>query len=89
LQNITLRQGFNYWIIIDGFSTEAGNYTLNVMCPAGTNQATIQGYVACGEMVTGNSAIGTNTVGDGAPEHWWSFVAPIEGMYTFNTCGSS
>ena len=68
LQNITLSQGGNYWIVIDGFANSQGNYTLSVSCPAGSNQATVQGNVACGSVVSGNSATGQNTVGNAAPE---------------------
>lgn len=74
-------------VVVDGFSTSSGRYTLTAQgCPG---QIVNQGNVACGINVTGNSATGTNTVGQAAPEHWYQFMAPIDGNYTFNTCGSS
>jgi len=86
---VNLVGGRPYWVVMDGFSTRAGNYRLAVTCPSGTSTPSIQGNVACNGVTTGNSATGTNTVGNPAPEHWWRFTAPLTGVYTFNSCGSS
>jgi hypothetical protein len=79
----------NYWLTIDGFSSQSGAYTVVTTCPSTTVQPVIRGNVACNSLVAGNTAGGTHTVGHAAPENWWRFVAPVSGMYTFNTCGSS
>mmetsp|Transcript_3285 Transcript_3285/g.10044 ORF Transcript_3285/g.10044 Transcript_3285/m.10044 type:complete len:1640 (+) Transcript_3285:260-5179(+) len=47
------------------------------------------GMAICGGNYTGNSVNGTTVVGYAAPEHWWTFTAPVRGNYTFSTCGSS
>ena len=77
--------------VVDGFSTRSGAYRLLTTCPVPSpGEVAVQGNVACGIVVTGNSATGTNTVGTGtAPEHWWRFQAPTTGSYVFNSCGSS
>jgi len=76
----------DYWIAIDGYAASQGRYNLSVSCPF---VVAAQGDVGCGSVITGNSATGVSQVGQPAPEHWWRFVAPTTGVYTFNSCGSS
>lgn len=79
-----LTQG-SYWVVIAGYDTSAGNYTMTVTCPV-----SIVGNVACGETMSGNTTTGANSVGEHpAPDHWWRLTAPRDGNYTFDTCGSS
>eukprot|EP00037_Helgoeca_nana_P012305 m.111533 g.111533 ORF g.111533 m.111533 type:complete len:665 (-) comp21372_c0_seq7:914-2908(-) len=47
------------------------------------------GSVACSQRATGDTATGTNMSGNLALEHWWVLVAPVNGVYTMSTCGSS
>jgi hypothetical protein len=78
--------GRTYWIVIDGFALESGEYTLAVSCPTGAIEV---GTLACGATVTGNTSGTVSHFGFDAPEDYWMFTAPYFGMYNFNTCGST
>ena len=75
-----------YWVVMDGFSSSRGTYRLVITCPA---TRTIRGTVSCAQTVTGTTTGAANTVGHSAPENWWRFAAPRNGLYVFNSCGSS
>ena len=58
----------DYWVVMDGWSTESGIYRLNIQCPTpGPTQAptisspTVVGPVACGQTVTGSTSTRSHT----------------------------
>jgi hypothetical protein len=73
-----------YWVVLAGYDNSAGAYTLTVSCPI-----TVVGDVACGETRSGNTSASVSSVGHAAPDNWWRMIAPRDGMYTFDTCGSN
>jgi hypothetical protein len=83
----TLLSPGTYWVVIEGFASEHGQYTMAVTCPAGS---WVQSTISCGGApVTGSTSGGTSSVGNESPEHYFQLSAPFSGVYTFDSCGSS
>jgi hypothetical protein len=51
LSNISLTGPANYWVVVEGYASAAGSFTLTTTCPV---CIPIQGSVACGSNITGN-----------------------------------
>jgi hypothetical protein len=79
-----------YIVIVDGFGTSSGAYTLQTTCPAANAPPPpASGYITCGTTLTGSTVGGTTSVGHAAPENWFLLQVNVSGSYTMSTCGSS
>ena len=56
----------DYWVVIDGFASSSGVYSLSLTCPS-TGQ-TNGGDIACMQTVTGNTTGANNTVRSVTPD---------------------
>lgn len=83
-----------YLIMVEGFSSRSGNYSLAVTCEISipdNDDCANAIPVVCREAVTGNTALATNSVGNAAPDLWYSFTG-LDGVtqeVTASLCGSS
>lgn len=75
-----------YWIVVDARPdavTDRGQFSLQILCPTPT-----QGELPCDTSVFGSVVDAANTYGWGRGDHFYNFVAPHDGEYIFDTCGS-
>jgi hypothetical protein len=89
---VPLTAGQQVLIVVDGYGSAFGSYTLNVsaplVCPATALGSTYPQTVSGTTSGALNQYSGT-CGGSGAPERSYSFTAPGAGSYTFSTAGSS
>ena len=71
-------------LVIEGFSSSQGDYTVDMNCPSG-----FDGEIACGQTVTGTTTGSGSTHGNAAPDHFYSFTVATAGVHTFNSCDST
>ena len=83
----------NYYIVVDGYGTATGTYTLTVNfgatpCEVGDpcEDATVLG---CGDSVTGTTVGGTNYVGNGAPDVFYELEIGEAGPVTLSLCNGT
>ncbi len=92
--------GTTYYIVVTGFSTAAGNFTMNVSCaapppPTDNNNCANATPIACGGTATGTTATATLdgpsascTGGSVAADRWYTIVGTGFSM-TATTCGGT
>ena len=94
LITLDLVQDQTITIIVDGFSSNSGNYTLNInqlddSCPNGDLGSTVpQTVMGSTAALANNIEPGCGLFG-GSPDFGYTFTAPADGMYTFDTNGST
>lgn len=83
-----LEAGQQYYLYIEGYDTEEGDYSVTMNCPT---QAIgfLDGALSCGQTVRGNTVGEGSHIGNGASDHIYTFTAPATGTgITFNSCES-
>jgi hypothetical protein len=67
-----------YIIMVEGFSTSSGNFSLTISCnpdDVELNDTCEEATpVACGDVILGDTSIGTDTGGNLAPDLWYSYT---------------
>jgi hypothetical protein len=94
---VNVTAGTTYYIVVDGYSSSAGSYTLNVTPPgAGGGSGTCGSPIlvpASGgtfnSTTSGNSGQSGSCGGGSAPEKVYSWTPSASGSATLSTCGSS
>ena len=71
-------------LVIEGFSSSQGDYTVDMICPAA-----FDGEITCGQTVTGTTSGSGSTHGNAAPDHFYSFTVTEPQVYQFDSCDSS
>ncbi len=91
---VELRAGQTIVAVVDGFEAEGGRYALNIAewepppCPMLDLGSTYPQSVAGNTSGLDNHLLSPCSTGEG-PEVSYSFTAPVDGRYTFDTIGSS
>lgn len=96
----TAAAGATYYVYVTGFSSNTGNYVLNVACadPTANDLCSSAISIECGETATGTTVGATNTGAPSAtcgtslntaPGVWYSFSTPVAKTVTVNTIGST
>ncbi len=93
--------GTTYYILVTGFSTASGNFTMAVTCtapppPAGDPACVAATPLVCGSSVTGTTTGGTVNTALGtcgtslitAPGRWHTLFVPNSGSVTVTTCNA-
>jgi len=79
-----------YTVIVEGFSGRQGMYNLTMVCAPGTTipppGPVDQGAITCGETVNGHTASGSNTLGNGSPEHTYTLTLTSPAVVAMNLC---
>lgn len=89
--NLTLQQDDSVVLVVDG-NDEDGNYTLNIAVDACPDEAALS---VVPQTVTGTTATDVNSTSPScgfsttAPDYAYSFIAPADGTYIFDTNGSA
>ena len=85
-----------YTLLIEGFSTRSGNYTVTMSSREAAHAtlaaASEQGYITCGEPATGSTAHGVNRLGgQHSPDHTYQFEVgtPAHSSSTAATAGTT
>ena len=96
---VSLAQGQLAVIIVDGFGSQSGTFTLRVNgnCPAPDQDdardlgnplsISVSGNTTCGSYLVGGASCGEG--GTNAPDATFLYTAPAAGAYEFDTLGSS
>ncbi len=96
---LSLAAGQMVTIVVDGFSTETGNFTLRINgnCPlpfrndprdlGNALSTTVSGTTTCGTFGFGGASCGGG--GDNAPDATFIYTAPVAGSYLLSTEGST
>lgn len=88
--NVTLEQDQQIVVVVDGFGLEEGDFDLNIdldACPDFDLGSTVPQSVMGSTVAEVNSSSGT-CVGSGAPDVAYTFAAPFDGAFVFDTAGS-
>jgi hypothetical protein len=88
---MTLSQNQTVRIVVDGYDGDEGSFTLHiqsVVCPAGSLIGAVPQTVS-GSTVTQPNFISPSCGAPGSPEATYSFTAPSNATYTFDTIGSN
>lgn len=83
-----------YFIMVEGFSSNAGNYTLEITCvaddPILNDDCDDAIPLQCGDTHSGSTTFATNSGGNAAPDVFYSFTGNGETEFvTVSLCGSS
>ncbi|WP_426429819.1 T9SS type A sorting domain-containing protein [Winogradskyella sp. HB-48] len=85
----------DYYIMVEGYSSNSGDYTLSVTCetpePAPDNDLCENATpIACGDTVMGSTENATNSGGNSGPDVFYSLSGTSNGEeVTLSLCGSS
>lgn len=96
----TAAAGATYYVYVTGFSSNTGNYVLNVACadPLPNDLCSSAISIECGGTATGTTVGASNTGAPSAtcgtslntaPGVWYSFSTPVAKSVTVNTIGST
>ncbi len=88
-----LTAGTTYWIIVNGWNGNSGDYTLNVSSQAAINDCPGHVIPSLPFSDAGNTCVETNDftncVGSTSPDTVYSFTPAQGGLFTASLCGSS
>jgi hypothetical protein len=96
---LPLAAGQTVTVIVDGFGTQSGNYTLRIngSCPlpfhndprdlGNALSVSVSGITTCGTFDIGGASCGDG--GDNAPDASFIYTAPAAGNYVLSTAGST
>ena len=88
-----LTEGQTVTVVVDSYEAEGGDYTLNVSfspgaCPDSDLGSTVPQTIS-GDTTTGDNTVTGSCGGGAANDDAYSFTAPNNGIFTFDTAGSS
>jgi hypothetical protein len=69
-----LMQSTFYVVVVDGFSTNSGVYSLTMTCPTHPSAPLINGTINCAMATTGVTTGGPSNTGNAAPDAWFAIV---------------
>jgi len=72
-----------YTLIVEGWSSGEGAYTLATSCGA---PIVSEGDLMCGSSVDGDTSGAASVVGSASGEHFYRLTVPLPREYTFSTC---
>jgi hypothetical protein len=80
----------NYIVVMGGFETAHGVYTLGATCTPAPAAPISAGTLQCRSAPTQGSTVdGSTSIGHAAPEVFYIFTAPQTGLYEVSTCDST
>lgn len=85
----------DYNLVIEGFSSGEGTYSVTMVCTGGGVDNAIQGPITCAgrtQTVTGDTTGAVATVGNAGGDHLYSFTIPVgspNNFVQFDSCAST
>jgi hypothetical protein len=80
--------GGDYLLVIEGYSTDEGDYRVQMICGDESN-GEFDGALECGSTVTGSTVGATNSIGNPAGDRLYSFTVDTDSAVQFDSCDSS
>ena len=79
----------NYFVVVDGWGTSSGAYTLNISGTGGVSPCDGAPEVVCGGSYTGDTTGDPNFAGNPAPDNVYIFESAQPQTLTLSLCGGS
>ena len=79
----------NYFVVVDGYGTGSGAYTLNISGTGGVSPCDGAPVAACGGSYTGDTTGDANFIGNPAPDNVYVFNSTQAQVVTLSLCGGS
>jgi hypothetical protein len=84
-----LDESTGYVVVVDGFSTSSGIFSIRASCPTASVYPHVSdGVLNCSAPMTGTTVGGTHDIARSA-ERWFEFNVTTLGRYSFSSCGSA
>ncbi|MBL7034063.1 MAG: T9SS type A sorting domain-containing protein [Candidatus Delongbacteria bacterium] len=93
LAGLSLTAGNTYYIVVDGYGGDCGDYTIDFTTPPPPppGDACVVPFVFPALPATeyGTTTDNSNTYGNSSADEWWELTIPADGTYLISLCGSS